>query len=143
MPLVTAGLMAAWWRGALPRRVWGVVVVLQLLLVAGGFTSLRSGRGEEDRVERVVQRSFVHAHEEAAEAFLWGGGIVLALTLAAAVVRREGTARALAAVSLAGTLVVFWLAYRVGDLGGRLVYQHGAASAYTGAVAPGGGHEER
>jgi uncharacterized membrane protein len=138
IPIVSLGLIAAWWRGLLPRRVWSVVVFLQLLLVAGGFTAMRTGQSEEDRVERVVSGTHVHAHEEAAEAFVWGGVVVLALVIAAAVPRAERPARFLAVAAFAGTLVVLFLGYRTGEAGGRLVYTHGAASAYASPSGAGG-----
>jgi hypothetical protein len=43
-------------------------------------------------------------------------------------------------VAFVGALALVWFGWRVGDLGGKLVYEHGAASAYTtdaaGAGAP-------
>lgn len=131
MPLISAGLLAAWWRGMLPRRTWMIAVALQLVLVGSGVVALRSGEGEEERVERVVAEHLIEAHEEAAEAFVWGAGAILVLQLVAAALRREETARAAAAVATVGTLLVLFLGYRTGEAGGRLVYQHGAASAYT------------
>ncbi len=131
MPLVSAGLLATWLTGALPRRTWIVVVLLQATLVVSGVVALRTGQAEEDRVERVVAEKVIEAHEEAAEAFVWGAGAILLLSAAAALVRREETARAAAAAATIGTLLVLFLGYRTGEAGGRLVYQHGAASAYT------------
>ena len=136
MPLVSAGLLAAWSTAVLPRRAWVVAVALQVLLVASGVVALRSGEAEEERVERVVAEKLIEAHEEAAEAFVWGAGAILALHLAAAVLRREAQARAVAAAATVGTLLVLLLGYRTGEAGGRLVYQHGAASAYTTTSGP-------
>lgn len=136
MPLVSGGLLAAWLAGTLPRRAWMVAVALQLVLVASGVMALRSGEAEEERVERVVAEHLIEAHEEAAEAFVWGAGAILVLHVVAAALRRDRTARAAAAAATAGTLVVLFLGYRTGEAGGRLVYQHGAASVYA---APGAG----
>jgi hypothetical protein len=133
MPIVAGGLLAAWWAGALPRRVWIVAVALQALLVTGGIVALRTGEGEEERVERLVGKDPIEVHEEAAEAFVWTAGAVLLLAVAASMVGGEVAARRLAAATTVGTLVVFLLAYRTGAAGGRLVYQHGAANAYVSA----------
>jgi len=135
MPLVSAGLLAAWWSEVLPRRAWAIAVLLQALLLGSGIAGLRSGEADEERVERVVAEKRIEEHEEAAEAFVWGAGAVLLLAIGAAAVRNERAARSLAAAAAAGTLVVLFLGYRTGEAGGRLVYQHGAASAYvkTGA----------
>lgn len=132
LPLLSAGLLLAWWRGLLPRRAYLVAALLQALLVGSTVAALRTGEAEEERVERVVRESRIEAHEEAAETFLWGSIAVLALMAGAAALRRETLARSVAAVATAGTLAVLGLGYRVGDAGGRLVYEDGAASAYTG-----------
>ncbi|MCC6763407.1 MAG: hypothetical protein IT293_01980 [Deltaproteobacteria bacterium] len=137
MPLVSAGLLATWWAGLLPRRAWLVAVALQLVLVGSGVVALRSGEHEEERVERVVAEKLIKAHEEAAEAFVWSAGAILLLQLAAAALRREESARAAAAAAVAGTLLILFLGYRTGEAGGRLVYQHGAAAAYTSGSSGG------
>ena len=130
-PLVSAGLLVAWSTGALPRRAWVIAVVLQAALVAGGVVALRSGEAEEERVERVVTKDLIEAHEETAETFVWGAGAVLVLHLTAAVLRRDALARAAAAAATAGTVLVLLFGYRTGETGGGLVYRHGAASAYA------------
>lgn len=131
MPLLSAGLLAAWWTEVLPRRAWIIAVLLQGLLLGSGFASLRTGEGEEDRVERVVAGSLIEAHEEAAEAFVWGTAAALLLAIAAAAIRNDRRARVAAAAATLSTLVVLFLGYRTGEAGGRLVYQHGAANAYV------------
>jgi hypothetical protein len=137
MPLVTSGLLLAWWRGWLPRRSWVVAVALQLALVAGGVAAIRTGEAEEHRVETVVSESHIEAHEDAAKALVAGAAVVLLLAAAALAIRADGTARTVAALATMGTLAVLLLAYRAGDAGGRLVYVHGAARAYApGAPAP-------
>ncbi len=141
MPLVSGGLLAAWWAGALPRRAWTVAVALQVVLLLSGVMALRSGEHEEERVERIVAENLIEAHEEAAETFVWAAGAILALQLVASALRREETARAAAAAAVAGTLLVLFLGYRTGEAGGRLVYEHGAANAYTGASGTGGSAE--
>jgi hypothetical protein len=136
MPLIAGGLLVAWWRNWLPRRGWFVAIALQAVLVGSGVLALRSGEAEEDRVERVVGERFIEEHEEAAELFVWTSSGVLAVMLLSAALgaRRSGLPTATAATL--GTFLVLGLGYRTGQAGGSLVYQHGAARAYTGAVAP-------
>lgn len=131
MPLVSAGLLIAWWRGALQRRTWFIAVALQAVLVASSFAAIRSGEAEEDRVETVVAEPAIEAHEEAAEGFLIASAVVLGVALGAALIRRERAARTVAGIAALGTLAVLALGYRTGKAGGDLVYQHGAASAYA------------
>lgn len=138
MPMVSAGLLLAWFRDLLPRRAWAVALALQALLVVSSVAAMRSGEGEEETVERVVAESAIEAHEEAAEAFTWTAGGVL-LLFAAGLLLPAAAGRGAASAATAATLVVLFLGYRVGQAGGALVYQHGAASAYTlGAQAAGG-----
>lgn len=141
MPLIAGGLTLAWWRGWLPGRAWLVAVGLQTILLVSAVVALRTGEGEEDRVERVVSEALIEAHEEAAEGFVWGSGAVLALMLVSAALGRRRVGPPLAAVATLGTFVVLGLAYRTGQAGGSLVYEHGAAQAYatSGAASPGGG----
>lgn len=136
MPVIAAGLLLAWWRNWLPRRGWFVAVALQAVLLGSGLVALRSGSAEEDRVERVVDERFIEQHEEAAEAFVWAGGAVLVVMLLAATMGDRRPALPLAAVATLGTFLVLGLGYRTGQAGGNLVYQHGAAQAYS---APAGG----
>ncbi len=130
MPLMSAGLLAAWWADVLPRRTWIIAVLLQGMLLASGVAGLRTGETEEDRVERVVAERLIESHEAAAERFVWGTGAVFLLAIAAAAFRDERHARQLAIATTLGTLLVLFLGYRTGETGGRLVYQHGAANAY-------------
>ena len=137
MPLVASGLALAWWRKWLPWRGWLVAVALQVVLLGSSVLALRSGDAQADRVESVVPETFIEEHEEAAEAFTWATSGALALMLGAALLRSRKIALPLAALATAGTLVVTGLGYRVGEAGGKLVYQHGAARAYdTPAAAP-------
>lgn len=135
LPLVTAGLALALWRGLVPRRAWVIAIFLQALLVGGGVVALKAGERDEDRVERVVGKQPVKAHEEAAEAFVWSGAFVLAVATAALLVPGPASA-AVAAVAAAGTLAVAFLGYRAGEAGGELVYRRGAASAFVPSAPP-------
>jgi len=131
MPLVSGGLLLAWWRKWLPPRGWIVAIALQAVLLLSGIVAMTSGESEEERVESVVAERFIEAHEEAAEAFVWASGGVLAIMLLAGLLGSRRTAFPLASAGTLGTIVVLGLGYRTGEAGGRLVYQHGAAQAHT------------
>jgi uncharacterized membrane protein len=135
MPLLSLLILGGWWRGLLPRRTWLLVAGFQALLVVSGLAASKTGERDEERAEQIVPESAIEAHEEAAETFVGASAAVLVLVVLAAVVPRERTAQALAAAAIAGTLLVLALGYRVGEAGGRLVYEHGAAAAWTGAPA--------
>jgi uncharacterized membrane protein len=136
MPLLAAGFAWALWTGRISLRAWMAVVALQALLVAGGLVAMKTGEGEEDRVEAVVQESAIHRHEEYAEQFVWAAGASLALAALVLVGRRAPVSNTLAGAFVLATLGVAGMGLRVGHAGGQLVYVHGAASAYT-AVAGG------
>ncbi len=139
MPLVSAGLVLAWWREWLPRRAWILAAALQGVLLVSGIVSLRTGEADEERVEAVVPEAALEAHEEAATIFVAASGIVLALALAAALVPKPQVGLGLAAATALGAVVVLGLGYQVGEAGGRLVYEHGAASVHVGGgTAPPG-----
>lgn len=137
MPIISAGILIAWSKGALPHRTWVLAIVLQGVLVGSGIAASRTGEAEEDRVEQTVPEAAIEAHEEAAEGFVIGAAVVLALALGAGLIRRDSAARAVATLATVGTLGVLGLGYRTGKAGGELVYRHGAAAAYTAIGASG------
>jgi len=139
MPLITSGLLFAWWRDILPRRAWWGAVALQAILLASGVYAKHTGEEDEERVEDVVGEAALEAHEEAADAFVLGGAVALLLTVAAGLLPRPRAAQAVALGATVATIAVLGLGYRVGEAGGRLVYQHGAASAFANAAAAGQG----
>lgn len=131
MPLIAAGFAWALWTGRVRLRAWTAVVALQALLVASGLVAMRTGEGEEDRVEAVVQKAAIHLHEEYAEQFIWSAGASLALAALVMAGRKSPVSNALAGTFVVATLGVAGMALRVGHAGGQLVYVHGAASAYA------------
>lgn len=141
MPLVTGGLLLAWWRGWVAGRVWLIAVALQATLVFSGTLSLRTGEAEEDRVEQFVAEHVLEEHEESAEIFVATSGGVLALMLLAAALRARVVALPTAAAATLGSILVLGFGYRTGRAGGSLVYQHGAAGAYVRSAALPGGHD--
>ncbi|MBI5851125.1 MAG: hypothetical protein HZB39_08870 [Planctomycetes bacterium] len=133
MPLIAGGAWFAIARGWFRQRGWSLVVAGQAMLFASGFLAMRSGEADEERVEDVVPHAALESHEEAAEPFVWAGGIVLLLSVAPLVLRNARAARTAALACGAGTLVVLGLAWRAGHSGGELVWRHGAAAAYGAA----------
>lgn len=110
-------------------KAWLIIIGLQLFTTVTGYISLESGEKEEDAVEKVVEKKFIHEHEEAAEIFVGSTVLALVIGIAAFFVKRE-LQFILQMVIVAISLVSCFLAYRTGKLGGELIYQHGAAAAY-------------
>src|SRR5512145_68537 len=145
LPLLALLALLASARGLLPARgAWAGVVLLQAILVGSAYMALETGEDQEERVEDYVPERHIHEHEEAAEWFMILSGVGLAVFSAGLLGGRAGGAARLAA--LAASVVVLAAGVRVGQLGGELVYKHGAASAYAGpGPHPAGGehvHDE-
>lgn len=128
LPLLSIGAAIAARRGTAWKR-WGIVVLSAALMTASGWVAQETGEDEEDKVEEVVSRRIIHEHEERAEAFVLGAGVLTVVAAAGMLAGPIGmTARVAATL---GSVVVLGLGYRVGHSGGELVYKHGAASAYV------------
>jgi len=119
-------------------RTWAVTLAMFGALTVSGWASMQTGEREEDHVESVVPRAAFHAHEEAAELFVWVSAGVFGI--AAIGLLSTGVGSAARGVATIGSVVLLVAGYRVGHSGGVLVYTHGAGSAYaTGATAGAGG----
>ena len=131
LPLLAGGFAWAAWTGRVGVNAWLAVIALQAVLVGSGYVAMRAGHAEEARVEKVVDESMIHEHEEMGEQFVWAAGATLALAVLVFVVRIPSATRPLMACMVLAAIVVAALAVRAGQAGGELVYVHGAASAYT------------
>ena len=117
------------YKGLMPSRTWALIVLLQAILVGSGWLALETGEDQEERVERIVAERHIGTHEEAAERFLIFAGIGLLVCGAGLAPGRIGSWS-----RIAGTLAAFGVlaaGVSVGHSGGELVYEHGAASAYS------------
>lgn len=135
VPLIGIGLLFAIHRAKLPLRAWWLVVALQAVLLASGLAAARSGEQDEELVEDLVGEAPIEAHENAAQIFLIGAGLALLFSAAAPFLRKELASKRVAGASIAASFLVAGLAVQVGQAGGALVYQHGAAAAHTTAAA--------
>ena len=122
-------------RKFVPERAWAVVVLAQALLVGSAWLAHETGDDQEERVERVVEERYIDEHAEAADWMLWLGVGALPLVAAGLLPGRRGRIARIAGAAV--TFLVLAAAVRVGHLGGKLVYEHGAASAYVHPAQPG------
>lgn len=138
LPFFAVGAMWAIRRGSRPRMAWGVTTALFAALSLSSWVAVQTGEQQDERVEEVVAEAPLDTHEEAAEAFLLFSLGVLGVAAIGLLPGRVGTgARMLGTL---GSVALLGAGYRVGHSGGELVYQYGAASAYTmgGTVERGG-----
>lgn len=109
--------------------VWPVVVVLCAALVATSYLAINTGGRQVDKVKRVVPQKAIHAHEEAADRVMIGAILCLAGALGGLMAGRTG--RVARGVTVGLSLLMISAVGRTAQLGGALVYEDGAASAYT------------
>lgn len=134
-PFVAAVALYASRRPGAGRGPWIGLAAMALLLVGSAWLAIETGQQQEEVVERVVSEALIHGHEEAAEGLMVGSIVLLGVILAGFLPGRWGKGARWA--SIVGGVVVLGLAVRVGGLGGALVYEHGAASAYVDAPSAG------
>jgi uncharacterized membrane protein len=137
LPLVAIAAVFLAFRRSPSRNVLLLLAGLQAVVFGSGLVASQLGERDEDRVERLTGKAAVERHEERAEAFVWGAGLLLAGAAAVLVLPRRAQGAGLAAFA-AGTLVVAGLALSAGEAGGELVYARGGAAAWLPAdtVAP-------
>jgi uncharacterized membrane protein len=116
-------------KNKMSHQAWLIVVGLQVLTTVSGYVSLETGEDAEEVVERVVEKKFIHEHEERAEIFVGSTVVALIISVVAFFLRKELQFLVKLFVCLI-SLVSCFLAYRTGESGGELVYVHGGASAY-------------
>jgi hypothetical protein len=116
-------------RNGAAARFWVIPAALAIALAGSAFVATRTGEAEEERVEDVVGENVLHQHEEAAELFLILAAVVAAIATIGFARGALGSAARL--VATAGSLIVMLMAFRVGEAGGALVYEHNAAAAYN------------
>jgi uncharacterized membrane protein len=139
IPLLASGLLIAIWRSWLPRRVWSIVAAAQLLLVGSGVLAMRTGEADEHRVEKAVPKAALERHEEAAEVFVWAGGILLVFSILPLVFRSSKTVLLSGAATVLGSFGVLGLGFQVGQAGGEIVYRHAAPAIFGVPAAPAAG----
>ena len=138
LPMVLVYLLWSQRRGTLPATAWWVGAGLAVVMAGGAFAAMRTGEAEEDRVEQVVPKRAIHAHEEAAEAFLAAAAATAGLAVLGALVKAAKPSLALRSLALAASVAALALCVRAGHAGGLLVYEHDASAAYR--KPPSGAH---
>jgi uncharacterized membrane protein len=129
-PLVIVAAMWIRWRGHATRTWWPVVLVWSTL-AASAFVAVQTGERDEERVEEVVAEDQIEQHEEQAELFFWVVLALLAAVMAVPLVRAPSARRYVEAGALAAALAMAAWMVAIGHSGGVLVYESGAARAYT------------
>lgn len=139
LPVVAVVALLVIRRGSGACNVWLPVVALSGVLAFSSWIAVQTGEAQEDIVEEVVSRSAIHEHEESAELVLILSFVTFLLAAGGLGNNRPGSMARVAATVLA--LGVLGAAFRAGHSGGELVYELGAAQAYTGPIAVSSGGE--
>jgi uncharacterized membrane protein len=129
--LPVAALVALWAirRGAGRLQAWFVPVLVAVAMTASGWFAKETGEQEEERVEKVAAEEPLHEHEEAADRFMLLAAVTTIILGGGLASGRIGSTARIVGTAIA--FVVPVAAAQTGDLGGALVYEHGAASAYV------------
>jgi len=141
-----------WWgirKGTFAQNVWVFVPDLALVYGLSAAAAVYLGGEDEEKVEKIVEKKVVEAHEEAGEVIPWLAGGLLLVSIAGLVRKDSHRLRlAFAVLSLAAIIPLA----NTGHTGGQLVYKYGAAKAHLpanlqatvpSAVVPGGeGHDK-
>lgn len=116
-------------KGWLPKKVWIIAIICQIMVFGSGLIAMETGEHDEEIVEKVVPENIIETHEEKAETFVWISGFItlLLFSLIAAPDRFSNLSKV---VSLIAVLINLILAMDLGHSGGELVYKHNAASAH-------------
>lgn len=141
LPAVAGAALAGIWLKKLEPKTWYLILLLQLILLAGGGLSMNTGEDEEHKVEAVVSEDHIESHEETAKLFMLISalGTIGSLGAIVAIRSNEKTGRYIMAGTTAVLVAAAGMALATGHEGGELVYRHGAAGAYTApASAPAG-----
>ncbi len=131
IPFLGAGFIL-WTRenDSLVQQVLRVPLVLQVVTVIAGFVAQRTGDEDHHRVEDFVDRGLIHEHEEAGELFFIACIVTMLAWFASAAAKKPDLARKAAITAVILGLVTAALGIRAGEMGGELVYIHGAAEAW-------------
>jgi uncharacterized membrane protein len=129
VPMLAVLAAFAIYRGWFPVRIWLAVVLLQGMLAGSAWVAQWTGENEEERVEKVVLEKHIEAHEDAADQLVLLAAATFGVSALGLLGGTLGTAGRIA--SLLAMAIVGAASVNVGRLGGELVYEHGAAQAYT------------
>ena len=143
LPILTLVLLFFYKLKQLKKKGLLIIVILHALLFGSSLIAEETGEKDEHIVEQVINKEFIHNHEESAELFIkacLAVMILVGLLLILPIGRYSNVAMTLILFS---QLSLVFLAYRVGHSGGELVYKHGAADAHIQPKNPKEGRTEQ
>ncbi len=134
IPLLAIGLLVAVWQQWLSRRVLWILAGLQAVVLVTALLAQETGEQVEELVEDQVPHEAIHDHEEDAEAFTAGAGVLLFIFIAGAALPSRKVSLGLTTAATVLSLGVAGMGAETGHEGGKLVYQQGAADAWNQAT---------
>ncbi|HJN77243.1 MAG TPA: DUF2231 domain-containing protein [Myxococcota bacterium] len=120
--ILAPAVWLTWARGALPRRAWWLVPLVQGFLLVSVVAAVRTGELAEQEARRVLPGEQVDRHETLGTRFIVLVVVTLLLALAASLVADERRARQLALAAIISSLVQLAACAVVSHAGGALVW---------------------
>ena len=131
LPLGTASVGWAVWKGKLPERAWAGIVIAHFVLAASAGAASLLGESDARRIQTRVEASHVEEHEGEGHRLLIGAVIAFGLAVGGLVLRDVKHRRTAIAATIAAGLACAVLAIIAGRGGAELVYKRGAAAAWS------------
>lgn len=128
-PIVLIGAFIAVRRGASLKTAWSIAAVFAVLLAISAFAATQTGELSEHKVKDTIGSELVEDHAEGAELFRNLAIVGAVIVLIGFAPGAAGRAARLASPVFAVALI--WFGFQAGHSGGALVYEHGAASAFS------------
>jgi len=131
LPLVSGAIGYAVWKGRASGRLWAWVVAGHFVLFASAGAASLLGEADARRIQTRIDADVVEVHEAEGHRLLFASGITFALALAGLVLQRPKQRHTAMAATFAFGLACAALGVLAGRGGAVLVYQHGAAAAWS------------
>lgn len=133
LPIVSGAIGYAVWKGRASGGLWVWVLAGHFVLLASAGAASLLGEADARRIQTRVEADAVEEHQDEGHRLLFGVSVAFGLALAGLVLRDPKRRHVAMAATLAAGLVCAALAVAAGRGGAVLVYERGAAAAWSEA----------
>jgi len=130
-PILCGAIGYAIGRRGAAETLWAWVVAAHFVLLASSGAAALLGETDARRIQTRIDSEAVQSHEDDGHRLLMACALAFGLALAGLVLPKRRARRAAMAAAFAASLICATLAVVAGHGGAVLVYQHGAAAAWS------------